>query len=322
MKAAVLQKFGDTPRYQDFPDPVPSQNEVLIQVKAVTLENIDKMMTEGTHFASKQFLTQLPAIVGFDGIGELPDGRLVGFGGTKAPYGAMAEKTVVPSMYTVPVPDDVDAVIAAALPASALTSLFPLKWGAKLQQGETVLINGATGVSGKLAVQIAKLLGAGRIVGTGRNPESLERVIELGADAVIDLTQSEQQVMEAFKKEADIGIDIVLDFLWGSPTELLIKALTPQELGFTGHRTRLIQIGEKAGASISLPADALRTSGLEITGAAAGLTAEAMNEGTNLVWEWLKGNKLTMDIEEVPLQDIETIWKRNDFQGKRIVIIP
>ncbi len=172
MKAAVLHQFGQAPRYEDFPDPVPGEGELLIQVKAVAVENIDKMMAAGTHFASRQFLGPLPAIVGFDGIGMLEDGALVGFGGVTSPYGALAERTVVPATHTVPVPDGVDAVIAAALPASALTALFPLKWTAQLQPGETVLVNGATGVSGKLAVQIARLLGAGRVIGTGRNDEA------------------------------------------------------------------------------------------------------------------------------------------------------
>src|SRR5215213_8529487 len=126
MKAAVLYKLGDSPKYEDFPDPTPGEDEVLVQVKAVALENVDKAMADGTHFASRQFLSTLPAIVGFDGIGLLEDGRLVGFGGVKAPYGAMAEKTVVPKAYTVPVPEGMEAVTAAAMPASALTSLFPL----------------------------------------------------------------------------------------------------------------------------------------------------------------------------------------------------
>ncbi len=322
MKAAVLHGFGEIPRYEDFPDPVPGEDEVLLHVKAVSLENVDLMMASGSHFASRQFLTGFPAIVGFDGIGELPDGRLVGFGGTKPPYGAMAEKAAVPKTHTVPVPDGVDAVTAAALPAPALTSLFPLKWGAGLQPGGTVLINGATGVAGKLAVQIAKLLGAGRVVGTGRNPATLEQIRGLGADAVIDLKQPDDRLDEAFRKEAGEGYDIILDFLWGHPTEVLVRTLIPQGLGLPGRRVRLVQIGEKAGSAISLSAGALRTSGLEIVGAAAGLTVEAIAEGTDQVWEWVKGNRLSMDVEIVRLQDIDSAWKRTDFQGKRTVIVP
>ena len=320
MKAAVLHKFGETPKFEDFPDPLPEAGQILVYVKAVSLENVDKMMAEGSHFASQQFLSTFPAIVGFDGIGMLEDGRLVGFGGVKAPYGAMAEKTVIPEGYHVPVPEEVDAVTAAALPASALTSLFPLKWGAKLQPGETVLINGATGVSGKLAVQIAKLLGAGRVIGTGRNEKSMKQVKEFGADAIIDLKQSDEKLIEGLKKEAGEGYDVILDFLWGHPTELLIKTLVPNELKIP-KPVRLIQIGEKAGTTISLSADSMRTSGLEIRGGAAGITPEAMGEGTNQVWEWLKENKLQIDIEQVPLKEIESAWRRTDFQGKRIVIV-
>src|SRR5215510_11024885 len=95
MKAAVLHKFGEIPHYEDFPNPIPHENELLVHVKAVALENVDKVMAEGSHYASGQFLSQLPAIVGFDGIGALENGQLIGFGGLKAPYGAMAEKTVI-----------------------------------------------------------------------------------------------------------------------------------------------------------------------------------------------------------------------------------
>src|SRR5699024_8145998 len=218
MKAAVLHKFGEIPRYEHFPDPSPEKDEVLINVKAVALENVDKMMAKGEHFARQQFLSDLPGIVGFDGIGEHPDGTLVGFSGMKAPYGAMAEKAVVPRKSTVPIPGGVDPVTAAALPASALTSLFPLKWGVNMEPGETVLINGATGVSGKLAIKIAKLLGAGRVIGTGRNDESLKRIREIGANSVIDLKKSDEKVIKFFEIEVDKGIDIVLDISWRKPT--------------------------------------------------------------------------------------------------------
>jgi NADPH:quinone reductase-like Zn-dependent oxidoreductase len=321
MKAAVLHKFGELPRFENFPDPTPGENELLVHVKAVALENVDKAMAAGSHFASRQFLSALPAIVGFDGIGTLEDGKLIGFGGLKSPYGAMAEKTVIQQGYYVAIPEGVDAVTAAALPASALTSLFPLRWGAKLQPGEAVLINGATGVAGKLAVQIAKILGAGRIVGTGRNKESMNQVIDLGADAVIDLSKSDEKVAEALQKEAGQGYDVILDFLWGHPTEILIKTLIPSEIRMS-KRVRLIQIGEKAGTVISLSADSLRTSGLEIYGAAAGLTPETMGEGTNQVWDLIKAKKLHIEIEQVPLKDIESAWKRTDFEGKRLVVVP
>jgi NADPH:quinone reductase-like Zn-dependent oxidoreductase len=323
MKAAVLHAFGEAPRYEEFPDPIPEKDEMLVLVKAVALENVDKAMAKGTHYASRQFLPTLPAIVGSDGIAMRDDGQLVGFAGLRPPYGAMAEKVVFPKAYQVPVPDGVDAATAATVPASALTSLFPLKWGAKLQPDETVLINGATGFAGKLAVQVARLLGAKRVIGTGRNAVALDELHDLGADAVIDLKQSDENLVEAFKQEAGAsGFQIILDFLWGHPTELLIEAFVPRELSFAKHRVRLVQVGEMAGSKISLAAEALRTSGLEIVGAGSGLTPETIAEGTHQVMEWIKAGKLQAEIEQVPLKDVESAWKRTDIHGKRIVIVP
>jgi NADPH:quinone reductase-like Zn-dependent oxidoreductase len=323
MMAAVLHKFGKAPRYEEFADPTPGPDEILIQVKAVALENIDRAMAKGTHFSTRQFLPKLPAIVGSDGIGQTADGRLIGFGGMRPPYGAMAQRAVIPAAYQVPIPDGVDAVTAAAMPGSALTALFPLKWGAKLQPGETVLINGATGFAGRLAIQVAKLLGAGRVVGTGRDAASLRSVHALGADGVIDLKQSPDRLATAFKDVAgETGYDVILDFLWGRPTETLIKTLVPDKLAFARGRTRLVQIGESAGPTITLAADALRTSGLEISGAGSGLTPEAIAEGATQVWEWIKAGKLQAEIEAVPLKDVARAWGRADLHGKRIVLVP
>ncbi len=322
MKAAVLHNFGELPRYEDFPDPISEKDWIEIKVKAVALENVDKDMAAGKHFASLQFLPILPAIVGFDGVGVAEDGRLVSFRGMKAPYGAMAEKAVVPAANVQPIPDWTDAITASAVPASALTSLIPLKWGAMLQPGETVLINGATGVSGRLAVQIARLLGAGRVIGTGRNDKSLKQILNEGVDTVIDLKRSDEEISTDFKRLAGSGYDIILDYLWGHPTDVLISALAPNELSFPQKKVRFVQIGDKAGATISLPAAAFRTSGLEIFGSGAAITPEAIVGGFQQVWEWIKTNQIHMEIERVWLKDIETVWKRRDFQGKRIVVIP
>jgi NADPH:quinone reductase-like Zn-dependent oxidoreductase len=320
MKAAVLHHQGSTPIYEDFPDPTPGEDELLVTVKAVALENVDKAMANGSHYASQQFLPKLPAIVGFDGIGMLEDGKLIGFGGIKPPYGAMAEKVVIPRTHQVPIPDGIEAAIVASVPGSALTA-FSLKFAAKIQPGETVLINGATGFSGRLAIQVARLLGAGRIVCAGRHDESLRSLQALGADTVIDLKQPDAQLADTFTREAGTGYDIILDFVWGHPTEVLIKALTPHELVFN-KRIRLIQIGEAAGSTIALAADSVRTSGLEIYGGATGITAEGMSEAANQVMEWIREGKLQAEIERVPLKDIENAWKRTDLHGKRIVIIP
>src|SRR5699024_11555245 len=119
-------------------------------IRAGLREGSEKRVAEREYFAGNQCIVGLPSILGHDGLGKRSTGQLVGFGMSRHPYGAMAEETVVPKDSIISIPKDIDPVLAAALPSSALTSLFPLKWGAKLLEGETVLINGATGVSGKL----------------------------------------------------------------------------------------------------------------------------------------------------------------------------
>ena len=320
MKAAVITRFGEVPQYIDFPEPVAADGEVLIDIKASVLENFDKGTASGKHYSSKTLYPQFPAIVGTDGIGMTPEGKMVAFGKVRPPYGAFADRTV--AGYTIPVPDGVDAARASAIPSAVLTSLLPLKHSAKLLPGETVLINGATGVSGRIAIQIAKMLGAGRVIATGRNERSLQLLLRLGADVVVDLKQPDEQVADAFRDAAGkSGIDVVLDYIWGHPAEVLIGTFIPTEVGFAKRRIRYFQIGQKAGSHISLPASALRTSGLELMGIGK-IPFEVVQEEMKQVWNWIAEDKVYMEIERVPLADIAEAWQRNDLEGKRLVIIP
>ncbi|HEY4195178.1 MAG TPA: zinc-binding alcohol dehydrogenase family protein [Mucilaginibacter sp.] len=320
MKAAIINEFGATPRYADFADPIPGDDEILVDVKALVLENFEKGVASGGHYSSKNMYPRFPAIVGHRGVGTTPDGKMVGFQIMRSPYGAFAEKAAVKKI--VPIPDGIDPAIAVAIPPSALTSFLPLKHTAKLEKGETVLINGATGVSGRMAIQVAKLLGAGRIIGTGRNDASLKFLKDLGADAVIDLKLPDEALLEVFEKEkGDNGYDIVIDFLWGHPAEILMKSFVPKDMRLPSKTIRYIPIGAKAGAGAYITGEMLRTSGLTLSGMGK-VTQEEISAGSNQVWEWIKENKLHMDIEKVPLADIEKAWERNDLAGKRLVIIP
>jgi NADPH:quinone reductase-like Zn-dependent oxidoreductase len=323
MRAAVIHDFGDVPRCEEFPDPVAAEGDVTIRVSAVVLENFDRMAASGTHYASRHLYPEFPAVVGHSGVGRREDGTLVTFGGVRPPYGTMAELAVVPaemSPYVMPVPEGVDGAVAASLPAAALTSLLPLGHGVRIQPGETVLINGATGVSGRLAVQIARLLGAGRIVGTGRSQASLAALEALGATAIVDLKASDEEIVRAFADAADGGYDVVLDFLWGRPTELLLKSIVPREVGFARRRVRLVQIGQAAGPTLALDAEAVRTSGLEITGAGS-VPPEAVPEALKQVWSWVGEGKLHIDLDLVPLEEVTEVWAR-ETEGRRVVIVP
>lgn len=320
MKAAIINGFGQVPQYRDFPAPSANTNETLISIKASVLENFDKGAASGKHYSSHQLFPVFPAVVGSNGVGLTPDNKLVMFRDIKPPYGAFAEQTIATQFIAVPA--GISPSKATAIPPSVLTSLLPLKYTARLQPGETVLINGATGVSGRIAIQIARLLGAGRIIGTGRNQQSLEIVKQLGADEVIDLNQPDEQLATAFKAAAGPnGYDVVIDFIWGHTAEVLIGTFIPKEAGFAKRNIRYVQIGAKAGSDISLPGAALRTSGLQLMGIGQ-ISNEALMAGLDQTWKWIETDQIYMEIEEVPLANINEAWQREDLAGKRLVIIP
>jgi NADPH:quinone reductase-like Zn-dependent oxidoreductase len=227
MHAAVLHALGKPPRYEQFPEPVPGDGEVIVHVRAASLKPIDKQLASGSHYATPR---ELPLICGPDGVGYLGDGQRVFFGGPRAPYGAKAQRTVVRRAFSFPVPDGVDDETAAALPNPGVSAWLSLTFRAKLAPGENVLILGATGVTGKLAVKIAKLLGAGRIVAAGRNQQVLSTLRKDGADATIRLDAPAQDLSEAFACEAGpSGFQVVIDYVWGRPTEIFLAAITQKE---------------------------------------------------------------------------------------------
>ena len=318
MKAALIDRVGGVPEYRDHPEPSAGEGEVVVTVEAVAVENVDRAFVAGTHYAAADFVAALPAIPCFDGVGRLADGTLVGFGGLKPPAGALAERVVVPAGYAMPIPDGIAPEIAASL--SSAVSAMGMQTAGGLQAGETVLIQGGTGVAGRLAIQIASLLGAGRIVATGRDAGALRELEDLGVDATIDTTVADADLVHTFAEQAGAGYDVVIDYLWGRPTELLTRALVPASFTL-GRPTRLVQIGEAAGRGIHLTADALRTSGLEIYGAGRNAAA-TMGAAYQQVVDWVRDGRLTIAVETMPLSRIAEAWTRSDLRGRRLVIIP
>lgn len=319
MKAAVLHKTGTAPRFEEFENPVAGEGEVLVKVTAASLKPIDRLMAGGNHYAS---FREFPVVCGIDGVGTLGDGRRVFFGGPRKPFGAMAELTVVPKMLCFPVPEGLDDATAAALPNPAGSSWLPLKWRTPLRAGETALVMGATGVAGKLAVQIAKLLGAGRVIAAGRNPEALEEVNSLGADITVRLDEPGQDLVHAFREAIKDGVDIVLDYLWGKPTEALVAALTGHELMAKPRITRLVEIGESAGPTISLSGNALRSSGLEIYGSGGGnVSFKAILEAVPQILEHGARGELKIEVKKAPLAEVETVWKQKNDDGRVVFVL-
>ncbi|MFJ4651158.1 zinc-binding alcohol dehydrogenase family protein [Nocardia sp. NPDC088792] len=319
MKAAVLHEIGGVPRYEDFPDPIPGDDEIVLEVKAVAVENVDKAIAAGRHYTAARYLSELPMIPCFDGAGALPDGTIVGFANPRAPYGALAEQTVVPAGNLGPIPEGLDPAAAVTL-TSAMPTVCAFA-AAGFTAGETVLIQGATGVAGRLAVKIARLMGAGRIVATGRDGAALHEITALGADSVITTAVSDDELRRQFTDAKESGYDVVVDFLWGRPTEILLSTLIPDSFALPTP-IRLVQIGESAGPTATISAEALRTSGVEIYGAARNADPAAIGAGYLQVVEWARDGRLTFEIEQVPLTEVETAWQRTDLRGKRLVVTP
>lgn len=320
MYAAVLHTIGTAPRYEEFPEPVlgDKDDEAIVHVHAASLKSVDKQLASGSHYASRR---ELPCVCGSDGVGHLDDGRRVFFGGPRPPHGAMAQRTVVPRTLTFPVPENVDDEKAAALPNPGISAWLSLAYRAKLVRGENVLILGATGVTGKLAVQIAKLLGAARVIAAGRNQQAMSRLHDLGADATISLAQPETELSEAFLREAgESGFQVVIDYVWGRPAEVFLAATTRKEFAVIKSETRFVQVGESAAPIITLPAAVLRSTALTIMGTAGIPPRNILFEAFEQVMAHAAKGELQIDTERVPLVDIENAWQR-DQTGRRFVIV-
>jgi NADPH:quinone reductase-like Zn-dependent oxidoreductase len=320
VKAAVLHELGKPPKFEECEEPEAGEGEVLVRVRAAALKPVDRQLTSGTHFASPK---ELPVVCGTDGVGKLADGTRVFFGGCRFPFGAMAERTVVPRACCFPLPRGIEDHTAAALGNPGVSAWISLTQRAKLERGETALILGATGVTGQLAVQIAKLLGAKRVIGVGRNERVLGTLGELGADATIQLDQAPDTLQEAYLSEMGFaGFDVILDYLWGEPTEALLSAMTKAEFAGAERETRLLQCGESAGSSIKLPAAVLRSTRTTMLGTGGIPSPEILHTAMNTVMAAGARGELRIDTQQVALAEIERVWKRRERSGRRVVVVP
>jgi NADPH2:quinone reductase len=320
MNAAVVYSFDTPPRYTTFADPVATEREKLVTVTAAGLHPIVKALAKGTHYGSSG---ELPFIAGIDGVGKLEDGTRVYFGIARSPFGTFAERALAASWMCLPLPEEIDDVTAAGIANPAMSSWAALTARAKLVSGESVLILGATGVAGQLAIQVAKRLGARRVVAAGRNPQALEKLKSLGADAVISLDQDQSSLVSAFRNElVESAIDIVLDYLWGQPAERMLEAISQKGLQKATARIRFIQIGESAGRTISLPAATLRSSGLELLG--SGFGSASLDQIRVTLAEFFQAaakQPFQFQTSAAPLRDVEALWN-NAEEGTRLVFQP
>lgn len=313
MNAAVVNELGQAPRYQDFAEPVAEAGEALIQMRAAGLHPIVKALASGSHYAGKG---EVPAIPGIDGVGTLEDGSRVYFGFARMPWGTMCERTPAPRSRCLPLPDNIDDVQAAAIANPGMSAWLSIKDRAGLTKGETILILGATGVAGQLAIQVARMLGARRIVAAGRN---LDALASENLDGLVSLAQDDDAIRESFAVEARKGIDVVIDYLWGRPTELLLEALAKGFNPAGARATRLVEVGQSAGPAITLPGATLRSIDLKLMGSGFGaVSLEYVFAAIPTLFSMAAAGALRVAAEPVPLADVETAWNRKE-SGKRIV---
>ena len=313
MHAAVVNDLEKPPRYQLFPEPTPQGDEVLVHVHAAGLHPIVKALASGSHYSSTG---AVPMVAGIDGVGTRPDGARVYFGGARKPWGTMAEFCAVPASMCLPLPDGISDTQAAAIANPGMSAWLSLKERAQLAPGETVLILGATGVAGHLAIQSARLLGAKRIIAAGRNVGALAGE---NVDAVVALGEGDEVVRAAFLAEAAQGIDVVIDYLWGRPTELLLEALAKGFNPRAARSTRLVEVGESAGKTITLAGATLRSIDLKLLGSGFGsVSLDRVLGAIPTLFDMAAAGSLHVDVETVPLTDVESAWSRSE-KGRRVV---
>jgi NADPH:quinone reductase-like Zn-dependent oxidoreductase len=311
MKAAIITAAGKSPLYGDFNAPVASEGKELITVSASALSQFSKSRSSGSHYSSGG---KFPSIAGADGVGRTADGRRVYFVLPEPPYGALAEQSLVQSKQCIAVPDSLDDVTAAAIANPGMSAWAALVERARLQRGETVLVNGATGTAGRIAVQLAKYLGAGKVIATGRNENELQALLSLGADIVIPFTLNTSNPLGAKQYEEKLiaqfahGIDIVIDYLWGESAKTMIVAIA--KAVEDAHPIRFIHVG---GASreetIELPGAALRSSAIQLMGSGVkSIPFSKLLDSISNIFAAIAPANLQIDIKTVPLSAIEENW--------------
>jgi NADPH:quinone reductase-like Zn-dependent oxidoreductase len=315
MKAALVVAAGQTPVYGDFKDPRPLPGKGIVRVTAASISHVTRSRASGTHYSSQG---ELPFVPGIDGTGMTSTGERVYFFLPEHPYGAMAQLCLVADQHCVALPAGLDERFAAAIAIPGMSSWAALVERAKLRAGETVLVNGAAGTSGRLAIQIARHLGASKVIATARRPSDDLRA--LGADVVVQLVEDRDVLEEEFKQVFHDGVDVVLDYLWGMSAEVLMIAAA--KAAPEGVPVRYVEIGSISGRDITLPSAALRSSALQLMGSGlASVPLPRLLEAVKGVLQAARTTGLQTAFRVTPLADISRAWTAAD-SGSRIVMIP
>jgi NADPH:quinone reductase-like Zn-dependent oxidoreductase len=318
MNAAVVTSFAEPPHYQRFEVPRPrTADEAVVDVLAVGLHPRVRTGAAGAHYTSTG---TLPLIPGIDAVGQRPDGRRIYFLADDA-IGTMADKSLASARRSIELPAGADVAKVAAAMNPAMSSWVALRRRVRLEPGQSVLVLGATGNAGAMAVQVARRLGAGRVVGAGRDAGRLQALTSAGADEVVQLTGDADATGRALAAAAAES-DIVLDYLWGTPAQQAMIALLTARSD-RGRALDWIQIGAVAGPAIELASVALRSANLRLQGSGQGaVPADIYRAELPALASEITAGTITVTANTVPLAEVEEAWTRAEVPGERTVLLP
>jgi NADPH:quinone reductase-like Zn-dependent oxidoreductase len=321
--AALLREYGGPPRPARHRLPAPGPGQALVRVTAAPIAPLDLLCATGTSYFGAP---RLPYVPGVQGVGVVVRGDTLAAGdrvwfGTDAGMhpgdGGLAEAAVVDEEQVVSLTPGVPDADVAALGLSGVAAWMAVTWRGQLRPGERVLVLGAGGVVGQVAVQAAAALGAGAVVAASRRPAGRERALRRGATAVVDLADADVDELEARMREAAGGqVDLVVDPVCGDASTAALRLLA--------EHGRLVHLGSAGGPSASFTSAALRSGSHSILGYTNNsLTLQQRAEALTRVLELSAAGRCVVEAETFPLADVGSAWARA-AQGPdgRVVILP
>jgi NADPH:quinone reductase-like Zn-dependent oxidoreductase len=314
MRAAILREYDATPELGEFDDPADGDGAVAAEVLAAGLNPVDIRKAAGAFPLAPK--PPLPSVAGWEGIVRMPDGSRAYFSDPVAPFGALSERTLVDPVSTFPVPYGVDDGVAVALGIAGLAGWLAVEWSGRLREGESVLVLGASGTVGQVAVQAARLLGAGRVVAAARREPGLARASALGAQAVVQIGGVDDLASAFREASGGSGFDLIVDPLWGEPAMAAAKAAAPF--------ARLVALGQSAGLEATFTSSDVRNNALHIVGHTNYKVPDGDRRAAyERMCAHAAAGELTADYERVSLADAASAWERlRGGPGAKLVVVP
>jgi NADPH:quinone reductase len=311
MRAALVEQIGEPPVVGEVAEPQRSEGQALVQVTAAAINPVDISISLGRYYGGSP---DTPYVMGREAVGRVLEGERLGPGAQiwfQPPVGgSFAELAIADEQRAIVLPDGTDHAMAVALGIAGLTGWLAVEWRASLRAGERVLVLGATGVVGLVAVQAARILGASQIVAAGRNEQALEKAREVGAHAVVPLLEGSHP--------SDLGgpFDVVIDPVWGGPAELAIQA--------AGYSARFVQLGQSAGPEATLRSGDIRGKSLAVLGFTQGHVPWGTTEAAyHRLIELASSGELRVERETLPLDWVGEAWRRQqDSPHRKLVLVP